>query len=147
MSDIERHRPPPVIIKDDKGKYRTSTGRWSMAAMADHVVKHPATMHDAKMLARVAYGDALPSHAEAARRNIRALANLLEEERNILVVVEFARRKINAIQIYVSANEYHQQLMAAEIGRRKLRSDGSADKLEHLLRSLPPASPLEEEPD
>jgi hypothetical protein len=137
MSDLERYRPPPVIIQDDKGRSRTSTGRWSMSALADHIVKHAATMHDSKMLARVAYGDALPRHAEAARKNIRALANLLEEERNILAVVEFAHRKINAIQVYLPANEYHQQLMAAEIGRRRLRSDGSAEKLEHLVRALP----------
>jgi len=134
--EVQRVRPVPTIIKTDKGKLRTSTGRWSTTAMANHVNEHPATMHDFRALARVAYGDALPHHAETARHNIRNLVNCLEERR-ILTVIEFVGRKIHAIQIFNRDNEYHQQLMANEIGRRKIRADGSAEKLEHLLQSLP----------
>jgi hypothetical protein len=107
-----------------------------MSAMADHIAEYPATLHDFRALARVAYGDALPHHAATARHNIRSLANLLED-RKILTVVEFVGRKIHGIQIFNRDNEYHQQLMANEIGRRKIRADGSAEKLEHLLHVLP----------
>jgi hypothetical protein len=136
MSEIQRIRPVPKIVKDESGKERTSTGRWSLAAISDHVAVHPETMFDYKKLARIGYNSAFPKDAEAARQNIRSIANLLEA-RNILTVVEFAGRKIHAIQVYIPLNEYHQKLMADEIGRRKLRADGSADKLEGLIRSLP----------
>lgn len=127
----------PMVIKDDKGKERTSTGRWSLFAIARHIAAHPETMFEGKQLARIGYGSAFPKDAEAARKNIRSLANLLENQ-NIATVVEFQHRKIHAIQIYNKDNEYHQQLMADEIGRRKLRADGTAEKLEVLIQFLPP---------
>jgi hypothetical protein len=137
MGDIQVRHLKPVIVKDDDGKERTSTGRWSLPAIADHVFMHPETMFDNKMLARIAYASAFPKWAEAARKNIRSLANVLES-RGIAVVVEFSCRKLHAIQIYNRDNEYHQQLMTDEIGRRRLRCDGSAEKLEKILKVLPP---------
>jgi hypothetical protein len=139
-TELKPVRLAPTIIKTDDGKSRTSTGRWSLKAIANYVNDHPATMFDYKQLARVGHGCAFPKQAEAARNSIRAIANLLES-RGILTVVEFTGRKINAIQVYNRDNEYHQLLMAAEIGRRKVRADGSEEKLERLLQSLPPALP------
>ena len=137
MTEIQRVRPAPAVIKTDTGKERTSTGRWSLKAIAKYVSDHPATMFDYKQLARIGHGVAMPKQAETARHSIHSIANFLEEQ-SVLTVVEFRGRKINAIQVFNRDNEYHQQLMANEIGRRKIRADGSAEKLEHLLQVLPP---------
>jgi hypothetical protein len=115
--DLERIPARPVVIKSDEGKHRTSTGRWSIPALADHVAAHPETMFDARTLARIGYGSAYPKDTEAARKNIRLLANALEE-RGVPVVVEFAGRRLSALQVYNKSNEYHQKLMAEEIARR-----------------------------
>lgn len=136
MGILQEVRPAPVVIETDDGKPRTSTGRWSLAAIANYVAAHPATMFDYKQLARIGYASAYPKQAEAARQNIRAIANLLES-RGLPIVVEFQARRIHAIQIYNPNNEFHQQLMADELGRRRLRADGSAEKLEGLLHFLP----------
>lgn len=136
-TSLKNIRPAPTIVKDDQtGKERTSTGRWSLPTIAQHVAENPGTMFTCQALARLGYLSAIPKHVMLARRNIRAIANLLEE-RGTAVVVEFSGRKLHAIQVYIPANEYHQKLMADEIGRRKLRRDGSAEKLELLLKSLP----------
>lgn len=135
-TEVARTYSTPTIVKTDDGKERTSTGRWSLKAIANYVNDHPAAMLDYKQLARIGHGSAMPKQAEAARNNIRAIANLLEA-RGVLTAVEFAGRKIHAIQVYNRNNEYHQILMANEISRRRLRADGSADSLEKLLHSLP----------
>jgi len=138
MNELQRTRSEPTIVKTDAGKERTSTGRWSLPAVAKHVAAHPETMFDHKQLARLGHGSAMPKLAEAARHNIRLIANFLEAKET-LTVIEFKGRKIYAIQVFNRNNEYHQQLMANEIGRRKVRADGSAEKLEKLLQILPPA--------
>jgi hypothetical protein len=146
MTD-EAQRNRVAVIKTEEGKFRTSTGRWSTAAMADHVAKNPDRRHDYRTLSRVAFGDALPYHAAMARSHIRDLANFLEN-RGTLVVVEFVNRKIHAIQVFDWEDEYHQRLMDSEIGRRKVRADGSHVRLEHLLMALPQAArPLTETED
>jgi len=127
----------PKVVKTDTGKDRTSTGRWSLKAIAEYIVAHPAQMFDYKQLARIGHGSAMPKQAETARHNIRLIANHLESQ-SLLTVIEFAGRKIHAIQMFNRNNEYHQQLMANELGRRQIRADGSADKLEKLLAVLPP---------
>jgi len=137
MPALIRQRELPTVITNDAGKDRTSTGRWSLKAIADYLVAHPAQMFDYKQLARIGHGSAMPKQAESARHNIRLIANHLET-RSILTVVEFNGRKIHAIQVFNRDNEYHQQLMADELGRRQIRADGSAIKLEKLLEALPP---------
>ena len=140
-TEIQKVRPTPAIVRTNDGKERIETGRWSLKAMADYVANHPALMLDYKQLARVGRWSAMPAQAETTRRAIRSISNLLEE-RKILTVIEFSGRKVHAIQVFNRNNEYHQHLMANEIGRRKVRADGSAEKLEQLIQSLP--SPVTE---
>jgi hypothetical protein len=141
MTEERRNlRVIPDIVKNDMGKERISTGKWDTRAVARHVANNPSRVFDYKELARIGHGAAWPNLAEDARHKIRAIANLLEEQ-GVATVVEFSGRRLAAIQVYASSNEYHQQLMADEMARRRLRADGSAEKLEVLLALMPPPEP------
>lgn len=133
---IEIRRRAPSIVKDEKGRERTENGRWSVRAMAEYVARHPEKLHKASDLCRVANERASESNVERRRRELSKIADTMLDI-GIPAVIEWGGRKIVAVGRYNSQDQYHQSLMAAEIGRRTLCADGRAERLQNLVAALP----------
>jgi hypothetical protein len=140
-----RHRTP-AIVKDARGRERIENHKWSLPAVANYVSSHPESLHTAADLCRVANEIASKGNVERRRRELSKIADYMLEELKVPAVLEWGGRKIVAITRYNPQDEYHQRLMAEEINRRTVRADGSAERLEALVHSLP-HKPIEESND
>ena len=138
MSDlIEIKNRAPSIVKDEKGRERTDNGRWSVHAMAKYIASHPEKLHTTADLVRVGNERATSGKLEQRRRELTKIVDHMITVLDVPAVLEWGGRKIIAVGRYNPQDDYHQSLMAAEISRRKLRADGSAERLEMLIKLFP----------
>lgn len=134
---IEVKRRAPALVKDEKGRERTENGRYSSRAMAEYVSRHAERFHGGIDGCRVANERATEANIERRRRDLSNVADIMLNDLGVPAVIEWAGRKISAVARYNPQDEYHQSLMAAEINRRELRADGSAERLQSLVAALP----------